>query len=106
MRAFIQRREPFNFPGSKSTPARTHAKNKSRIRGVFITLTDNQEHEAAGSIRGDDNSGIALKLGIVAIITAERPAYELHDVVIREAAREYLSDTSHTGGLASRSLVA
>jgi hypothetical protein len=31
----------------------------------YITLTDNQEHEAAGSIRGDDNSGIALKLGIV-----------------------------------------
>jgi uncharacterized membrane protein YfcA len=39
-------------------------------------------------------------------ITAERPAYELQDVVIREAAREYLSDTSHTGGLASRGLVA
>jgi hypothetical protein len=36
MRAFIQRREPFNFPGSKSTPARTHSRNKSRIRGVFL----------------------------------------------------------------------
>jgi len=57
----------------------------------------------------DGSGGLVLLIVCqcnVAIITAERPAYELHDVVIREAAREYLSDTSHTGGLASRSLVA
>jgi hypothetical protein len=43
MSAFAQNREPFYFPGSKSTsgrnpfPKRESQKNKSRIRGVFST---------------------------------------------------------------------